>query len=58
MLFYDFLTADRFDQFWSVNKKLMERLNGEPFKYIPFKIYQVLLQINYMPSLQCTHIVM
>jgi len=35
------LNNDRFDQFWSVNKKLMERLNGEPFKYIPFKIYQL-----------------
>ena len=28
-----------FDQFWSVNRRLIERLYDEPFKYIPFKIY-------------------
>jgi autophagy-related protein 5 len=29
--------SDKYDQFWSINKKLME---GE-FKSIPFRIYQV-----------------
>jgi autophagy-related protein 5 len=29
--------SDKFDQFWQINKKLME---GE-FKAIPFRIYQV-----------------
>lgn len=33
-------TADKFDQFWAVNRKLME-LSGETnhFKYIPFRCY-------------------
>jgi autophagy-related protein 5 len=32
---------DKFDQFWSVNKKLMEVIDGmEYFKAIPFRIYQ------------------
>lgn len=31
---------DKFDQFWSVNKKLMEPSEGECFKSIPFRIYQ------------------
>lgn len=32
---------DKFDQFWSVNKKLMEISDGEGFKSIPFRVYQV-----------------
>lgn len=32
---------DKFDQFWPVNKKLMENSGDEKFKYIPFRIYQV-----------------
>lgn len=31
---------DKFDQFWSVNKKLMETSSSEYFKSIPFRIYQ------------------
>lgn len=31
---------DKFDQFWSINKKLMETTEGECFKSIPFRIYQ------------------
>jgi len=31
---------DKFDQFWSVNKKLMETSDNEYFKAIPFRIYQ------------------
>lgn len=31
---------DKFDQFWSVNKKLMETTEGDCFKSIPFRIYQ------------------
>lgn len=31
--------TDRFDQFWSVNKKLMESNFGEGFRYIPIRIY-------------------
>jgi autophagy-related protein 5 len=32
---------DKFEQFWSVNKRLMERTGDELFKHIPFRIYQV-----------------
>ncbi|RUS71432.1 hypothetical protein EGW08_020815 [Elysia chlorotica] len=32
---------DKFDQFWSVNKKLMEVSGDDTFKFIPFRIYQV-----------------
>jgi autophagy-related protein 5 len=32
---------DKFDQFWSVNKKLMENSGEECFKYIPFRIYKI-----------------
>jgi len=31
--------SDRFDQFWSVNKKLMESNVGEGFKHIPIRCY-------------------
>jgi autophagy-related protein 5 len=37
-----YIIADRFDQFWAINRKLMEypaEENG--FRYIPFRIYQV-----------------
>ena len=33
--------TDKFDQFWSVNRKLMEHSGDELFKHIPFRIYQV-----------------
>nr|QWQ57062.1 autophagy protein 5 [Haemaphysalis flava] len=29
----------KFDQFWAINKKLMERIGGECFKHIPFRLY-------------------
>ncbi|KAL8566977.1 hypothetical protein ACOMHN_059777 [Nucella lapillus] len=31
---------DKFDQFWSVNRKLMESEGEEVFKHIPFRIHQ------------------
>lgn len=31
---------DKFDQFWTINRRLMERTNEEPFKSIPLRIYQ------------------
>jgi autophagy-related protein 5 len=34
------IQSDKFDQFWSINKKLMEVTDGECFKSIPFRIYQ------------------
>ena len=33
------LCNDKFDQFWSINKRLMERLNSEPFRSIPVRVY-------------------
>lgn len=33
------LVNDKFDQFWSVNEKLMERTRNELFRYIPFRLY-------------------
>lgn len=35
------LQNDKFDQFWSVNSKLMEHTNEELFRHIPFRIYQL-----------------
>ena len=34
--------ADKFEQFWAVNRRLMERTGDDPyFKFIPFRILQV-----------------
>lgn len=34
--------TDKFEQFWSVNRRLMERNGDDPyFKFIPFRILQV-----------------
>ena len=35
------LISEKFDQFWTVNKRLMECSEEESFKYIPYRIYQV-----------------
>lgn len=35
------LQNDKFDQFWAVNRKLMELVNNEPFKYIPIRFYKL-----------------
>ena len=32
--------TDKFDQFWAVNRKLMEASGEEVFKYIPFRCYR------------------
>ncbi|PIK40758.1 putative autophagy protein 5 [Apostichopus japonicus] len=34
------LQNDKFDQFWTINRRLMERTNEEPFRSIPLRIYQ------------------
>lgn len=34
------LQNDKFDQFWAVNKKLMDTKN-EPFKFIPIRFYKL-----------------
>lgn len=33
------LVNDKFDQFWAINKRLMDRLDNELFRYIPFRLY-------------------
>ena len=33
------LSHDKFDQFWSVNRKLMEYTSEEGFRHIPFRLY-------------------
>lgn len=33
------LLNDKLDQFWAVNRKLMETSGDEGFKYIPFRFY-------------------
>lgn len=36
------VVTDKFDQFWAMNRKLMEYPTEEGgFRYIPFRIYQV-----------------
>lgn len=38
----DFPFTDKFEQFWAINRKLMEYPAEESgFRYIPFRIYQV-----------------
>lgn len=34
------LASDRFDQFWAVNKRLMENNVETPIRHVPFRIYQ------------------
>lgn len=39
---------DKFDQFWAINRKLMEYPTEEGgFRYIPFRIYQVPKRIGH-----------
>ncbi|TKC52594.1 hypothetical protein EI555_018043 [Monodon monoceros] len=49
----DFIsTKDRFDQFWAINRKLMEypaEENG--FRYIPFRIYQTTTERPFIQKL-------
>lgn len=33
------LFSDKFDQFWAVNRKLMELGSEDSFKYVPFRCY-------------------
>jgi autophagy-related protein 5 len=38
-LLWSSLVNDKFDQFWSVNKRLMDRIDNELFKCIPFRLH-------------------
>lgn len=33
------MRAGRYDQYWAVNKRLMQRDDGLPCKNIPFRLY-------------------
>jgi len=44
--------SDRFDQFWPINRKLMDSSGEDAFKYIPFRIYQVSLSTCFLKCLQ------
>ena len=44
---------DKFDQFWSVNRKLMEHSGEELFKHVPFRIHQVSNNISFL--LKCSY---
>lgn len=33
------LVNNKFDQFWSINKRLMDRMDNELFRYIPYRLY-------------------
>jgi autophagy-related protein 5 len=48
------LVNDKFDSFWSVNRKLMEKSPGETgFRNIPFRIHQVdhpYTQVPFQPT--------
>lgn len=37
--YFNIPCLDKFDQFWAVNKKLMDTSGGEEFKNIPFRLY-------------------
>lgn len=38
-LLWSSLVNDKFDQFWSINKRLMDRIDNELFRCIPFRLY-------------------
>lgn len=44
------LSHDKFDQFWSVNRKLMEYTSEEGFRHIPFRLYT--LDLGSKPFIQ------
>lgn len=38
-LLWSSLVNDKFDEFWSINKRLMDRTDNELFRFIPFRLY-------------------
>lgn len=40
------LVNDKFDQFWSVNRRLMEATTEDGFKYIPIRCYKEVRQLK------------
>lgn len=38
-LLWSSLVNDKFEQFWSVNKRLMDKVDNELYRYIPFRLY-------------------
>lgn len=51
------LVNDKFDQFWSVNRRLMEPSSEDGFKYIPIRCYKevrnyfVIEKINFVSTI-------
>lgn len=41
------LVNDKFDQFWSVNRRLMEPSSEDGFKYIPIRCYK---EVRHFPE--------
>lgn len=41
------LVNDKFDQFWSVNRRLMEPTSEDGFKYIPIRCYKEVSLLKY-----------
>lgn len=50
-IFYFFSFPDKFDQFWAVNRRLMESVEQEGFKNIPLRCYNEVL--NHVNLLTC-----
>lgn len=46
-----FISVDKFDQFWSVNRKLMEHTADDGFRHIPFRLY-VYPELSSKPYIQ------
>lgn len=47
------LVNDKFDQFWSVNRRLMEPSSEDGFKYIPIRCYKEVRHIFKNSSFAC-----
>lgn len=46
------LLHDKFDQFWSVNRKLMEHTAEDGFRHIPFRLYADFPELSSKPYIQ------
>ena len=51
-LYHCFFPVDKFDQFWSVNRKLMEHTAEDGFRHIPFRLYADFPELSSKPYIQ------
>lgn len=49
------LVNDKFDQFWSVNRRLMEPSSEDGFKYIPIRCYKEVRQC-FFKQIHCLYL--